>query len=282
MSMFLLDKELCTGCGICSQVCSAGIIGLENQHSFPYIRSVVNKGCINCGHCLSACPQGAISLKKMPLNQCPPVTEGWWLSPEKVEQLYRKRRSIRIFKDEPVPRETLNKIINISRYAPSSHNSQTVHWVVVYQPEEMGRVRGMIIDFLRYLQKKEPSFTKMLLADQVLTDYDSGVDSVCRDAPHIILTHVPLKGMQTGVIVMPDKMADGTIATTYLELALPSFGLGGCWAGYIMAAASAWPPLRNALGIPKSHITTGAILVGYPQYTHHRLPLRNDPVIKWV
>lgn len=40
-------------------------------------------------------------------------------------------------------------------------------------------------------------------------------------------------------------------------------------------------PLQKALALPKGHASFGAMMVGYPRHTYHRLPLRNPPVITW-
>ena len=72
-----------------------------------------------------------------------------------------------------------------------------------------------------------------------------------------------------------------TIALSYLDLAASSFGLGTCWAGYFHAAATMWPPMRNAVDLPERHTCFGAMMIGYPKYTYHRLPLRNEPRITW-
>jgi nitroreductase/NAD-dependent dihydropyrimidine dehydrogenase PreA subunit len=282
MSLFIVDQNLCTKCGICREVCPSTLIELKDGDSFPTPGN--EKLCINCGHCAAACPHGALSLDKMPLDRCPPAPRGGepLLSPEKIDLLYRARRSIRQFKEKPVDGETLNKLIDICRYAPSAHNIQPVRWVVVSNPDTIKQMSAMTIDCFRYLQKKDPSFAKMILADKVIRDYESGIDSVCLNAPHVIFTHVHVKDLQPGRISDPNDLANGVIASTYMQLALASFGLGGCWAGYLNSVLMSWAPLRNVLGIPKSHISTSAILVGYPKYQYYRLPLRNKADITWI
>lgn len=65
------------------------------------------------------------------------------------------------------------------------------------------------------------------------------------------------------------------------NLAAPSMGLGACWAGYFNAAASLWPPMQEALGLPEDHTAFGSMMIGYPKYAYYRLPLRNEPHITW-
>ena len=75
--------------------------------------------------------------------------------------------------------------------------------------------------------------------------------------------------------------ANCVIALTHLELAASSLGLGACWAGYFMAAAGVYEPLQRELALPDGHKTFGALMVGYPTYTYHRIPLRHDQKIQW-
>ena len=54
-----LDKERCTGCGICRQVCPHAVFGDGTGKA-----SLVDKdACIECGACVRNCPAGALSVK---------------------------------------------------------------------------------------------------------------------------------------------------------------------------------------------------------------------------
>ncbi len=48
-----------------------------------------------------------------------------------AKQCIETRRSVRRFKDEAVPEETLRELIRLASYAPSWKNSQTVRWLPV-------------------------------------------------------------------------------------------------------------------------------------------------------
>ena len=52
--MFTVDRDKCTGCGSCSNVCPQGAISIEDN------LAVINEGlCVGCGACASVCPTGA-------------------------------------------------------------------------------------------------------------------------------------------------------------------------------------------------------------------------------
>jgi nitroreductase len=80
---------------------------------------------------------------------------------------------------------------------------------------------------------------------------------------------------------LPSAQPACIIALTYLELAATAHGLGACWAGYFNAAATVYPPMMEALALPKDHQSFGTLMVGYPKYHYQRLPLRKEPKISW-
>ncbi len=51
-----------------------------------------------------------------------------------------KRRTIRRFKQTPLPQETLEKLINAARLAPSAGNLQPNEYIVVDKPDLVDRV----------------------------------------------------------------------------------------------------------------------------------------------
>lgn len=51
-----------------------------------------------------------------------------------------------------------------------------------------------------------------------------GADRICRDAPQLVFAHASNE--------FGSAAADCHTALAYLELALPGFGLGSCWAGH--------------------------------------------------
>jgi heterodisulfide reductase subunit A len=55
-----IDDGICSGCGICEQVCEYGALKLDPYRRVMTINTAVCKG---CGACNSACPAGAISVK---------------------------------------------------------------------------------------------------------------------------------------------------------------------------------------------------------------------------
>jgi formate hydrogenlyase subunit 6/NADH:ubiquinone oxidoreductase subunit I len=52
----VVDKEACTGCGVCVDVCPVEAIIMENE------KASITDECSECGVCVDECPSDAISL----------------------------------------------------------------------------------------------------------------------------------------------------------------------------------------------------------------------------
>ncbi len=61
-----IDEDICSGCGICEQVCEYAALNLDPYRRVMTINTALCKG---CGACNSACPAGAISLRHFKPDQ---------------------------------------------------------------------------------------------------------------------------------------------------------------------------------------------------------------------
>jgi nitroreductase len=124
---------------------------------------------------------------------------------------------------------------------------------------------------MRSVVKTHPSVAQMMNMDALIFQWDQGIDRIARDAPQLVFAYAS-NAFGSGA-------ADCHTALAYLELALPSLGLGSCWAGYINYAAGQWPPLAKMLNFPEQHSGHGALMVGFPKFKYARAPRRNTPDI---
>jgi nitroreductase len=165
------------------------------------------------------------------------------------------------------------QLIATAGFAPSGHNTQPVHWLVIQDTAEVQRLAGIVIEWMGHLIESKDPLAATLHMDRVVSAWDGGLDRVCRGAPHVVVAHAEANERTA--------QAACTIALTYLELAAFSFGLGACWAGYFSAAANMWPPMGKALDLPKGHSPFGAMMIGYPKHRYHAIPLRKEPLVTW-
>jgi len=273
MSLFTVDMEKCSKCGRCAAECPIKIISFSKEDPEPKAVEALVPFCINCGHCVAVCPDAALTHQNLSPDQCLAVDEELLLDEKQTEHFIRSRRSIRTYKKDPVEKEKIEKLLDISHYAPSGHNMQPVQWSVIYDKEELHRLTGIVVDWMRYMVKEQPQMAAAMHLELIIGAWDAGVDTVCRDAPHVVLNY--------GHKMNPTAPAACTIAMATLELAAPSLGLGTCWAGYFQVAAQHFPPMREALGLGDGQVCYSAMMLGYPKYKYYRMPTRNNLAVSW-
>ncbi|MFP5214083.1 MAG: nitroreductase family protein [Acidobacteriota bacterium] len=272
MSLFHIDRNSCKRDGICASVCPMGLIDLK-EDGYPSPIDGAEELCVKCGHCVAACPTGSLSHAEIPVELCTPVKNELKLSGEQCEQFLRARRSIRTYKEKPVPRDDLSRLIELARYAPSGHNCQCTEWLVIDTKAELKRLSDVVADWMRWMVANMPELAHAWHMDRTLKRYEEGHDVILRGAPAVVVAHAEES----------NRLAPSTctIALTYLEVAATGMGLGCCWAGYFNAAANAFPAMKEALALPKGHQCFGAMMVGHPRYAYHRMPTRKAPAITW-
>ena len=273
MSLFTIDPVKCKRDGICAEVCPFHIIDFSDREAVPKPMEGADEECLRCGQCMSACPHGALELGFLPLSECTPIRKAFSLDFEQVDQLLRGRRSCRVYKDEIVPREILEQLIRMGGYAPSGHNTQPSSWLIIHDRDEVRKLAGLTVEYLRTMLEGQPEFARSLHMDNIVDGWDEGRDLVFRGAPHVIIAHAP-RDERTAPIGC-------VIAQAYVELAASALGLGACWAGYFNIGSLNYPPLQDALQLPEGHQNFGALMIGYPKYGYHRIPTRNEPRITW-
>ena len=273
MTLLIVDESKCKQDGLCVRDCPTAIIRLKDKKSYPQMVAGGEKFCLTCGHCVAVCPHGAMSHKMVPFEDCPPIQKELVINEAQVVQFLRSRRSIRFFKDQPVEKQKIQRLIEIARYAPTASNTQLVEWMVFNDKDTTREFAKLAADWARALLEKDPQAAKMPYLPGIVAAWDAGYDAVLRGAPTLIVASAPKKD--------PDGTVNITLALSYLELAAPSAGLGACWAGLLKGALLAWPPLQEAIGLPEGHRHHYPMMLGYPKAKYFRMPERKPPKIIW-
>ncbi len=273
MSPLVIDQDKCKRDALCTAVCPLGLIEIRTDDSYPSWIEDAEDLCINCGHCVCVCPSEALTVSGMAPEECPQTREVPLPSYRQLDHFLRARRSIRNYKDQSVDREILTSLLETASFAPSGHNSQPVHWLVIESRDEIRRLAALVIDWVRQTIEKEPEIAQPLHFDRVAAAWERGRDRVLRGAPNLVVAHADasLRAAQAACI----------IAVAHLELAAVARGLGVCWAGYFNAAANSYGPLMDALALPAGHQVFGALMMGHPVHRYVRVPRRNEPRVTW-
>jgi nitroreductase/NAD-dependent dihydropyrimidine dehydrogenase PreA subunit len=275
MDLFTVDRAKCNLCGLCAEDCPGFVVAMNGREGFPALADGGRERCLKCGHCVAVCPTGAFAHSIISPGDCVGIDKRLLPSAETVEHFLKSRRSIRAFKQESVDHATLEKMLDIARYAPSGHNTQPVSWTVVSGRERLKGMGDLVVEWMRAAVKERPELDSTLKLSWVADSWSLGIDILTREAPHIVIAHAPWSYEAIG-------QEASIIALTYLELAAHSLGVGACWAGYFKMAAVNYAPLQKALGIPEGHRPYGAMMLGYPKYRYSRIPLRKEPDVMWL
>jgi len=272
MNFIQVDKEKCTQCGLCVDVCR-GTLGMGSNGP-----QVLKQRCISCGHCVAACPTGALNNLNSPLKNQVLLKEIPNLDSKSAANFLRSRRSIRSYKKIAIPREKISDLLDIARFAPSACNSQGITYLVIDNPDTLSRITAATVDWAEE-NSKGPSTTASPYASSTASQISyyrkNGTDVVLRSAPCLVVAIVDNTMISMG--------RDSThFALAYAQLYAPTIGLGTCFAGLFEGCAtSGYQPLLNLLNLPEDTRVTGAIMVGYPKYTYKRLVDRNSLQVIW-
>ena len=274
MTPFTVDANLCRKDGICAKVCPIQIID-GKVGELPTMAQHKVKVCIGCGQCMAFCPANACSAPGLSSQDSQPLNPQNMPTPEQAEELVFSRRSVRTFRNKPVPRETLTRLLDATRFAPTAKNTQQLRWIVLESREKTEALAKQIVDWLRKLAEIDPANAKAVHAESLVRTWDAGYDVICRHAPQLALIVAP-KGHWGA--------ADGAIAAAYLELIANAHKVGCCWGGYVCFALAhpAAHELRAFAGVQENEQVYAAQMMGYPRLAPHFRPPRKELDVTWL
>jgi len=151
-----------------------------------------------------------------------------------IEEAIKKRRTIRRFKQDPIPNEILKKLIDYARIAPAGSNIQSVEYIIVESPE----IRKKMFPLVRWAA----SLPKELRTPE------SGREPT---AYIIVLVNTKIKKSYYDF--------DVGAAVENILLGAVSFGIGTCWMGSIKG-----DKIRVLLDIPDFYEIKHVLSLGYP------------------
>jgi coenzyme F420-0:L-glutamate ligase/coenzyme F420-1:gamma-L-glutamate ligase len=188
-------------------------------------------------------------------------------------------RSIRTFKDEPIPTAVAERLLRVACRAPSAHNSQPWRFVVLAEDDAK--------------QRLVEAMGARLRGDR-LADGDDLVDveeeillsrtRIC-GAPLVVLLCLTMEGLDR----YPDEersraeflmaVQGAAMAGYNLMLAARAEGLGACW---LCAPIFAPQAAKESLALPQGWEPQGLVLMGHPLHEgtkRERMPV--DKVSLW-
>lgn len=293
----MIDHDLCTGCGLCVQVCPMQTLSIEDGKA-----EVTGDRSLNCGHCQAVCPAGAVTVGAIDETMAHFVNfqaDDRWLphgefDTAQLVRLMASRRSCRNFLDKPVDRSFLEYLVKIACTAPSATNSQL--WTFTILPTRAAvlklaqEVGGFYVKLNALAEKRWlRSFLKLIgkpeldayyreyyaLVKEGLEEFKrTGIDRMFYAAPAAIVV-----GCRIGASLPTE---DALLASQNMLLAAHSMGLGSCLIGMAVSAMRRDRNLQKAVGIPGDETVYAVVALGYPDEFYQRQAGRKKNVIRTV
>ncbi|GIQ89261.1 hypothetical protein KIPB_011687 [Kipferlia bialata] len=160
--------------------------------------------------------------------------------------------------DEPLSRETLSELINVTKACASAKNVRPVHYTVLSRP--------FLTEFATAIAHVIPEGPMTPFAGAIL----KGHDVLFRGAPHVIVAHA-----KEDVPFSPES--DCVIAMSAMEMMAVAKGLGTVWVGFLTRMITL-PGMSELAGIPEDHKVYCCLAVGHkaPAIPHIRPAPRED------
>ncbi|MFX0188577.1 MAG: nitroreductase family protein [Candidatus Hodarchaeota archaeon] len=289
-SKIIIDIDSCTNCKACVNECQYYHFDSENLQ----LDDKFEEGCDECGKCVAVCPVNAIRLKahiNQKLNDVPVQEE--LPSFESLAKLFQTRRSRRQFKKDSVPKDLIEKILNVAgRYSATGHNQENVYFTIIQDREILKKLSDECTSQAKNLVEKfedpegrkslETMFPPELIkkVEEVIPSFKLSLKYISQGKEHwrwdaeLIIIHSP-KDSAT-------LIENCTLAAGQIMLAAETLGLGTCSLGYITAFFNNYRSVSKIARIPIKHSVGYSLAIGYPKARYYRIPARKPLKAKWL
>lgn len=251
--------------------------------------------CMKCGQCMAVCPSQSIVIEGLSYSRDFFEMRKPIAADSAFFNLIAARRAIRNFKDKPVPKELLEKIVQAIAFAPPGFTPIKTEIVVVQDTEVIrqalpymikvydGLVKAMRNPVARFFIRRKVGKAKFKtlenhvvpLMENRLPELKRNVeDTITRNAPAMIIFHADRNA--------ENYEADIYIALTYGFLAAHALGLGGSAMDLIPPAIQNNQELRRMFSIPDGHHVVASMILGYPKYRYQRGIKRELKSVSWI
>ena len=150
-----------------------------------------------------------------------------------LEEVIKKRRTIRRFKPTPVPLDILKKLVGFGRLAPQGSNKQALEYVII--TNEL--MREKFFPLLRWAGALPPEIREPELGRRPM-------------AYIVVLLDTSIK---------KEANTDCGAAVENILLGITNFSLGACWQGAIDR-----PAIHSLLELPNHIEVKYVVSIGYP------------------
>ncbi len=166
-----------------------------------------------------------------------------------LKEAITTRRSVRKYKDDPIPEQTVRELLELASWAPSGTNTQP--WLYI-------AIEGK--DYLKSLSSHCKSYILEIIDSlPALEIYRTTLSNPGYNIFHGAPTLVLIFGNQNA-FTYPN---DCSMAALNLMLAAWERGVGSCWIGFARAYCGT-PEFKEELEVPPEYQLVAPVILGYP------------------
>lgn len=291
-----INPELCKACGICGHVCPRHIpVTIDNKDKkITIISSDRIELCMECGHCAAVCPTSAIQVECLDEEKYTSVQE-LDIERDQLLSLMKQRRSVRRYKDKPLPREIIDRIIDAAHCSPTGTGRRNTGIIVIDNPDTLAKFSELFYELYEKMEKnlKNPVarfFIQRSIGNKMMRTLQDFVmpgmhwyihwyregksNEILRDCPVLMLFHSPIDE--------PMGAENCLISAFHTIMMAEVLKIGTCFNDLIPPACNRIPEMKHLLGLPADREVYASITMGYSKYTFKRIPPRELAEVRYL
>ncbi len=182
-----------------------------------------------------------------------------------LDDCIKGRRSVRSFKDQPVPKDIVEAVLEAGVWAATGMGRQPWRFIVV---ENKDTIKFVSEETKKAVKAAMPAFAERFETDK---------DIICYNAPVLIF-----------ICTEPDKtfsqinLRDSVLAAQNMFLKAHELGLGGCYMGWIEILYQTHPEILKKAVIPSGYEMQVPLILGYPKGKAGAGHRDKPNVVKWI
>jgi len=279
-TLHVVNPETCTGDGICAEVCPKQALEVVDERAAT-VQARAGL-CIACGQCVAVCPTEALHMPRLPDGGFHGLEKPGF-GYEELLHFLQSRRSVRAFKDKPVPREVIEKILEAASTAPMGVPPHSTEVVVIDRREELDFLLGQLVaDYDALLRGFGSPIGRVVIrlghGAEVFNQLDSHVIEIARrnneayrtDGSDRYMYHAPVLMLFHASRWAMSYEESAHLVCHHAMLAALALGLGSTIIGLVPPVVDRSKALRRRYEIPEDHRVLTSLILGYPKFRYRR------------